>query len=47
MEHIKLYYIKNTKLTLEELEEQLKKDISWNATLCLEKGLVDEIIFNK
>ena len=44
MEHIKNYYIKRTKLTEEELEEQLKKDISWNAELCLEKGLVDEII---
>ena len=44
MEHIKSYYLKKTKLTSDELDEQLKKDISWNATMCLEKGLVDEII---
>ena len=44
MEHIKNYYIKRTKLTAEELEVQLKKDLSWNAEMCLEKGLVDEII---
>jgi ATP-dependent Clp protease protease subunit len=44
MDHIKSYYLKRTKLTEEELETQLKKDISWNAEICLEKGLVDEII---
>ena len=44
MEHIKSYYIKKTKITSEELEEQLKKDVTWNATKCLEKGFVDEII---
>ena len=44
MEHIKDYYIKRTKMSIEELDEQLKKDLSWNAELCLEKGLVDEII---
>ena len=47
MEHIKSYYLKYTKLTSDELNEQLKKDISWNAIMCLEKGLVDEIIINK
>lgn len=44
MEHIKDYYIQNTKLTKEELDIQLVKDLTWNATTCLEKGLVDEII---
>lgn len=44
MDHIKSYYLKRTKLTEDELETQLKKDISWNAETCLEKGLVDEII---
>ncbi len=44
MDHIKEYYVKRTKLTMEELEEQLKKDVTWNAKTCLEKGLVDEII---
>lgn len=44
MEHIKSYYLSRTKMTAEELDEQLKKDISWNAQMCLDKGLVDEII---
>lgn len=44
MEHIKNWYLSRTKMTTEELEEQLKKDVSWNAQMCLEKGLVDEII---
>lgn len=44
MEHIKNWYIERTKMTAEELEEQLKKDVSWNAQMCLDKGLVDEII---
>lgn len=44
MEHIKSYYVSKTKMTLEELDFQLKKDISWNAQMCLDKGLVDEII---
>ena len=44
MEHIKSYYLARTNMTSEELDEQLKKDVSWNAETCLEKGLVDEII---
>ena len=44
MDHIKSYYISRTKMTADELDEQLKKDISWNAEMCLQKGLVDEII---
>jgi ATP-dependent protease ClpP protease subunit len=44
MEHIKNMYLNRTKMTAEELDEQLKKDVSWNAQMCLEKGLVDEII---
>lgn len=44
MDDIKKYYIKRTKMSGEELDIQLKQDISWNATTCLEKGLVDEII---
>lgn len=44
MEDIKKYYLKKTKMTIEEINEQLKKDICWNAEKCLEKGLVDEII---
>ena len=44
MEHIKDYYVANTKITREELDVQLVKDLTWNADKCLEKGLVDEII---
>ncbi len=44
MEHIKSYYLTRTKITKEELDEQLKKDVTWNAQVCLDKGLVDEII---
>jgi ATP-dependent protease ClpP protease subunit len=45
MKHLKKIYLDKTKIKNEvELEELLKKDISWNAELCLEKGLVDEII---
>jgi ATP-dependent Clp endopeptidase proteolytic subunit ClpP len=44
MEHIRSYYVKHTKITAAELDEQLKRDICWNAETCLEKGLVDEII---
>ena len=44
MEHIKSYYLARTSMTSDELDEQLKKDVSWNAKTCLEKGLVDEII---
>jgi ATP-dependent Clp endopeptidase proteolytic subunit ClpP len=44
MEHLKKYYVKNTKITEEELVEQLRKDTMWNAQKCLEKGLVDEIL---
>jgi len=44
MEHIKSYYLGRTKMSSEELDEQLRKDVCWNAQTCLEKGLVDEII---
>ena len=44
MEHLKKYYVKNTKMTEEEIVEQLRKDTMWNAQTCLEKGLVDEIL---
>jgi ATP-dependent Clp endopeptidase proteolytic subunit ClpP len=44
MDHLKKIYVENTKLTAEELDDILKHDISWNAEICLEKGLVDEII---
>ena len=44
MEHILDYYTKNTKITREELEDQLKRDAIWNPDKCVEKGLVDEIV---
>ena len=43
MERIKKIYIEKTKLTPEELEEQLKHDIWWDIDTCIAKGLVDEI----
>lgn len=43
MEHIKQYYVKHTIMTYEELDEQLKKDICWDAEMCIKKGLADEI----
>ena len=47
MDHIKLMYLNKTNILADELEENLKKDIAWDAQTCLEKGLVDEIISNK
>jgi ATP-dependent Clp endopeptidase proteolytic subunit ClpP len=44
MEHLKSYYLTKIKMTAEELDAQLVKDVCWNAQTCLEKGLVDEII---
>jgi len=44
MDHIKSFYLTHTNMTAKELKKQLKKDLSWNAQMCLEKGLVDEII---
>jgi len=43
-DHIKNYYIKNTKMTKEELDEQMKQDVIWSPEKCIEKGLVDEIV---
>ena len=34
-------------MTAEEIDSQLKQDVTWNAKTCLEKGLVDEIIIFK
>lgn len=44
METIKTYYIHHTKISIEELDQQLKEDKMWNAIHCLEKGLVHEIL---
>lgn len=44
MEHIREYYLTNTKLTVEDLDSQLPKDLYWTPAKCLEKGLIDEII---
>ena len=43
MEHIKKLYIEKTKLTKDDLDNCLHKDMMWNASVCIEKGLVDEI----
>lgn len=44
MKHLKKIYVENTNLKENELDDILKKDISWSAEICLEKGLVHEII---
>jgi ATP-dependent protease ClpP protease subunit len=44
MECIKTYYVNNSKITMEEIEQQLKQDKMWDATTCLTHGLVDEIL---
>jgi ATP-dependent protease ClpP protease subunit len=44
MNRIKNYYIINTKITEEDITDILKKDLYWDADVCLEKGLIDEII---
>jgi ATP-dependent Clp endopeptidase proteolytic subunit ClpP len=44
MKHLKKIYVENTNLKDTELDDILKKDISWSAEICLEKGLIHEII---
>lgn len=43
MDHIKKMYIEKTKLTNDDLDKCLHKDTIWNADVCIEKGLVDEL----
>jgi ATP-dependent protease ClpP protease subunit len=43
MEHIKRYYFDNTKMTISEIDEQLRADQYWDFATCLKKGLVDDI----
>ena len=44
MDHLKRIYLEKTKINEEDLDNYLKHDVIWNSTICLEKGLVDEII---
>lgn len=44
MKGLKEYYVRKTNMTMDEIEEQLKRDVLWDATICLEKGLIDEIL---
>lgn len=44
MKHLKKIYVENTNLKDNELDDILKKDISWSAEICLEKGLIHKII---
>ena len=37
-------YMSKMNITQKELEEQLRRDVVWDAQTCLEKGLVDEVI---
>jgi ATP-dependent protease ClpP protease subunit len=43
MDHVIDQYVGRTKLTRKILEKQLKKDITWNASECIKRGIVDEI----
>lgn len=42
MDHIVSYYITRTKLSKKSLESILTKDIIWNASECISKGLVHD-----
>ena len=44
MEHIRELYKKYTKIPSKKLNKILKHDLWWDSSLCLEYGLVDEII---
>jgi ATP-dependent protease ClpP protease subunit len=44
MKTIKKIYLEHTNIKKQELDEILKKDLNWNATICLSKKLVDHII---
>jgi ATP-dependent Clp protease protease subunit len=44
MKTLKSWYVSHTKLKPENLEEILKRDKWWNATVCKKHGLVDDII---
>tara|TARA_B110000858_G_C17549074_1_gene357158 strand:+ start:51 stop:680 length:630 start_codon:yes stop_codon:yes gene_type:complete len=44
MKRCRKIYKKNTSLDLDNMKEQLKRDIWWGAKKCLKYGLVDEII---
>lgn len=43
MDHLIQFYSEHTKLKPKQLEKLLQKDSIWNASECLEKGVVDEI----
>jgi len=42
MSHIITIYIENTKISKKEIENILKKDVTWNAEECIAKGLVHD-----
>ena len=43
MKQIKILYKTYSNITEEKIEELLKHYLWWNADICLEKGLVDEL----
>ena len=43
MDHIYGFYLQNTKLSKKQLEKILTKDVIWNASECISKGVADEI----
>lgn len=44
MDHITKYYMDKTKMSRKTLDKLLVKDVIWNSTDCLDKGVVDEVI---
>lgn len=43
MQRIIEFYIKNTKLSSDDLKEKLRRDCEWSSDECLEFGIVDEL----
>ena len=44
METIKRVYKEYTKVPMKKIDEILKHDLMWDATTCLEYGLIDKVI---
>lgn len=44
MDHITTYYMNKTHLSKKALNKLLSKDVIWNATECVSRGVADEVI---
>lgn len=43
MDHIKAYYTDKTSIKSKELDKILKQDVVWNASECIDRGLVNDV----